>query len=242
MLIIDRVSKKFNVNGKEKIAVDNVSVKIKKGETVCIVGPNGAGKTTTVKICSGFVLPDSGNVYYDSISLLNRKKYLEKISVLFEGIRSINWVLTPLENMEYLSGLRGIKKNKKDIEKYIEMFELGDYKNQQCNSLSRGNQQKVAIACCLCLETDVVFMDEPTLGLDMEISHKIIKILKTYAQTNKKIFVITTHDSDFIEEIADKVLIIEKGKIMFEGSCEKFKTVQNTNTFKEAYLKYRGVL
>ena len=85
-------------------------------------------------------------------------------------------------------------------------------------------------------------MDEPTLGLDMEISHKIIKILKTYAQTNKKIFVITTHDSDFIEEIADKVLIIEKGKIMFEGSCEKFKTVQNTNTFKEAYLKYRRVI
>ena len=147
-------------------AVDDISFSVKKGSICGILGPNGSGKTTTIKSICNLVIPDNGNI---KICGKDNKKSANRISAVFEGTRNLYWRLTPRENLRYFAGIRGLggKRLEKDIDRLLDKFNLTDKKNVVVNNLSRGMQQKVAVAMTLICNTDVVLLDEPTLGLDV---------------------------------------------------------------------------
>lgn len=239
MLKIKDLSKDYISKDKNITALKNLSLDIPNGRVVCFLGPNGAGKTTTIKLLGNFVKPTSGDIFYNDISIKNISEYLKNISVLFEGNRSVLWYLKPQENIRYLCGMRGIRYNdcKDRIEKYIDLFELRKYENLTSNKLSRGNQQKLALACVFVLDTDIVLLDEPTLGLDFEASEKLMEAIKEETIKKNKIFVMTSHDADFIDRVADIIIIIKKGEIIDITTVKGIKEKMSEESLKSAYLK-----
>jgi ABC-2 type transport system ATP-binding protein len=240
MLSIKNISKIYETKKKRVNAINNLSLDVSDGEIVCFLGPNGAGKTTSVEIIGNFITPTKGNIYLDGISINEKKKYLEKVGVLFEGNKGVVKFLTPYENMIYFCGLRGI--NKRAISEkalmYIKELELEKYNNTRVNYLSKGNQQKVAIGCMLSMPVKLILLDEPTLGLDLDISNKIMKLFKREAKAMNKIFIITTHDAEFVEDVADRIVVLKEGNSQFIGTPKEFIEKMGSKRLRDAYLKF----
>lgn len=238
MLNINNLSKVYKLNGKLIDAVQKFSLGIYPGKVYCFLGPNGAGKTTTIKMLCGLVTPTTGEIVYNSMDVLkNTGEFLRKTGVVLEGARNIHWRLTPFENMEYFRRLHGLNRDIKYVLEWLNLLSLTKYKDTQCRFLSRGNQQKVAIACTLALNADVLLLDEPTLGLDMEISRHIMELIIKEKNKNK-IIIITTHDPEFIERVADKIIIFKKGKVFeFNNPNEVIeKHGTDDKKFSSAYI------
>ncbi|MSS43689.1 ABC transporter ATP-binding protein [Anaerosalibacter bizertensis] len=216
MLIYNMLSKKY----KDKRVVDNLDIRINEKDIVGFLGPNGAGKTTTIKMSCGLITPTSGDIECYGYSLKeHRNHYLKNIGAVLEGNRNIYWKLSPVENMEYFAGIKGIgrKKVKNQIDKYIEMFDLKEKRNIECGKLSRGMQQKVAISCSLIHDPKVLFLDEPTLGLDI---HSVLLIRETLKQLGEeeRVIIITSHDLNFISSLCNRIIIINNGlKVLDEN-------------------------
>lgn len=204
--------------GKVK-ALDDVSFSIKKGSICGILGPNGSGKTTTIKSICNLIIPNSG-----SVKLLGKtnKKGSKYISALFEGTRNLYWRLTPTENLRYFAGIRGLggKNIETKIEELLERFNLLDKKRETVNNLSRGMQQKVAIAMTLICDTEIILLDEPTLGLDIQSFMDIKGLLKGIARDMNKTILISTHDMNLVEDICTDVVVLNKGKVVADDSIE----------------------
>src|SRR5690606_22933995 len=152
-------------------AVDGISFSVDRGQVVGLLGPNGAGKTTTIKCLCGLIYPDAGSVKVNGVDVSrDRSKALRHISAVLEGNRNLYWRLTPLENLTYFAGNRGVSphESRKSALELLARFGLADKANTQVNDLSRGMQQKLAIAVALQAGTDLILLDEPTLGLDLD--------------------------------------------------------------------------
>ena len=223
-------------------AVDNVSFKAKKGEILAILGPNGAGKTTIIKMITSLVIPDQGQVIINNYDISKKKqKALEHCACVLEGSRNIYWRLSVLENMFYFASIRGIPFNK-EVKEYadflINLLDLDINKNEEVRKLSRGNQQKAAIACAMLPRTDILLLDEPTLGLDIEISIKLREKLAEIAKQENRLLIITTHDMKLVEKTAERVIIINKGHIIADDKTSNltnlFKTIAFKITFKQS--------
>ncbi|MEN2468146.1 ABC transporter ATP-binding protein [Ornithinibacillus sp. JPR2-1] len=198
-------------------AVDDISFTVNQGEILGLLGPNGAGKTTTIKMICGLVVPDSGMITINGID--NQKKRLrarEHISAVLEGNRNLYWRLTVRENLEYFAGNRG--KSRKSvagrIEELLEQFRLKDKENEMVNRLSRGMQQKLAIAVAMLAGSEVILLDEPTLGLDIETGYEVREILREIVRTQHKTIIITSHDMDVIQDLCERTVIINNGKVV----------------------------
>lgn len=212
MLSLNNLSKTYG----EKTVVDNISLNVKEGDILGFLGPNGAGKTTTIKMACGLIQPTAGDVTACNYSLKsNYKNYITQIGAVLEGSRNIYWKLTPVENMEYYAGIRGIRKKDivKNIEYYLDIFNLKDKRNVECSKLSRGMQQKVSICCSLIHNPKVLFLDEPTLGLDVESVMLMEDVLKEIVANNRIIF-LTSHDLKFVSNLCNKIIIINHGSIV----------------------------
>ncbi|MEN2767880.1 ABC transporter ATP-binding protein [Ornithinibacillus xuwenensis] len=204
-------------------AVDDISFTVNKGEILGLLGPNGAGKTTTIKMICGLVVPDSGSILINNTD--NQKKRLrarEHISAVLEGNRNLYWRLTVRENLEYFAGNRG--KSRKEvsaqIDELLEQFHLQDKENELVNRLSRGMQQKLAIAVAMLANTEVILLDEPTLGIDIETGYEVREILRDIVREQKKTIIITSHDMDVIEDLCERTVIINNGKIVTDDRVE----------------------
>jgi len=207
-------------------ALDNISLSGYEGEVLGILGPNGSGKTTIIKSIASLLEYDQGQVLINGIdNIKDRPKVLPHIGAVLDGNRNIYWRLTTLENIQYFAGLRGCdkKKTKKKVDEILKALMLEEIKDKEVRLLSRGMKQKVAIACSLIHNPSLLLLDEPTLGLDIEISRGMEKWIKNYAKKEKKCIIVTSHDMNFIEEVCDRVIIIQKGKITFEGQVEDIK-------------------
>lgn len=220
MLEFINLTKKYE----DKIIVNNLNLKVGEGTVLGFLGPNGAGKTTTIKMCCGLVNPTSGDIKIFGDSILNsRKKYIKNVGAVLEGNRNIYWRLTPIENMEYFASIRGIydKNLKNKMEYYLELFNLKEKRNCECGKLSRGMQQKVAICCSLISNSKILFLDEPTLGLDVESVLAMEEIIKEISSKDKIIF-ITSHDLHFINNLCERIVIINKGNLVWDDSIKNF--------------------
>ncbi|MFS0671769.1 ABC transporter ATP-binding protein [Ornithinibacillus sp. 179-J 7C1 HS] len=204
-------------------AVNDISFSVNKGEILGLLGPNGAGKTTTIKMICGLVVPDSGSITINGID--NQKKRLhaqEHISAVLEGNRNLYWRLTVRENLEYFAGNRG--KSRKSvagkIDELLEQFRLKDKENEMVNRLSRGMQQKLAIAVAMLAGSEVILLDEPTLGLDIETGYEVRELLRDIVRTQNKTIIITSHDMDVIQDLCERTVIINSGKVVTNDRVE----------------------
>ncbi|RDI37259.1 ABC transporter ATP-binding protein [Falsibacillus pallidus] len=218
MLKVNNVTKFFHKNNKSFCAVDSLDLHISPGEIYAFLGPNGAGKTTTIKIIAGLVQADKGNVLINGQDTATHKKHLNEIGAVLEGNRNLYWRMTPIENLCYFGGLKGMRS--KEAQTYgrqlLTRFGLENKIETTVQQLSRGMQQKVAICAALIHKPKLLLLDEPTLGLDFEASEKIKELILEIARTGVSIL-LTTHQLDVAQELADRVGIIRGGKLVLEG-------------------------
>jgi ABC-2 type transport system ATP-binding protein len=212
-------------------AVDDISFSIKKGEICGILGPNGSGKTTTIKCICNLIIPDSGEI---KIFGEDNKKSMEYISALFEGTRNLYWKLTPRENLRYFAGIRGLggKKVERHIDELLDRFNLSDKKDTMVNNLSRGMQQKVAIAMTLVCDTEIILLDEPTLGLDVQSHIDIKEVLMDIVSSMNKTILLSTHDMNLVQDICKDVVILNKGKIVAQDSVGALMDMFRSMTYE----------
>lgn len=216
--------------GKVK-AVDNISFTIEKGKICGILGSNGSGKTTTIKSICDLIIPNEGSI---KIFGNDNKKSIEHISAVFEGTRNLYWRLTPRENLRYFAGIRGLggRKIENNIDILLDKFNLTDKKDVMVNNLSRGMQQKVAIAMTLICNTEIILLDEPTLGLDVQSFIDIKDMLSDIASSMNKTILLSTHNMNLVQDICNDVVILNKGKIIAHDSVEKLMDMFESMTYE----------
>lgn len=197
-------------------AVKQVAFEIRRGEIFGLLGPNGAGKTTVVKMISGLVRPSSGDVYVAGMHVeRQRLKVLRKIGVVLEGTRTSIWPLTPLENLAYFGNLKNVsgKVLRKRSHELLEFIGLSDKKDVQVRRLSRGQKQKLAICIALIADPDVILLDEPTTGLDVQSARSIKDRIIEMTREHNKTALVTTHDMGVAQELCDRIGIIKNGEL-----------------------------
>ena len=200
-------------------AVRDVSFAIDGQEVLAFLGPNGAGKTTTIKMIAGLILPDRGDVKINGRNPHQDAEALRSLGAVLEGNRNLYWRLTPAENLEYFGVLRGLSSNvaRQRGRDLLERFELSHKRKAPVQTLSRGMQQKLAIAVALIHEPQLLLLDEPTLGLDVEATQTVKRLIREIASEGRAIL-LTTHQLDIAEELSDRVAIISQGAIVAEES------------------------
>ena len=215
-------------------AVKGISLKINRGEVVGLLGPNGAGKTTLIKMMCGLLIPNEGSVNINGFDMKsNRSKALRHLSVVLEGNRNLYWRLTVKENLEYFSGNRGMSKKEvtKEINQLLERFKLTEKAHEQVNTLSRGMQQKLSIAVSLLADTDIIFLDEPTLGLDIETSYEIRSLLTEIAKEENKTILLSSHDMPVVQDICERVVIVNGGRIITDDNVQNLLDLFDTKAY-----------
>lgn len=218
-LAADQLQKYYRQRRQTIAAVQNVSLTMQPGEVLAFLGPNGAGKTTTIKMIAGLIRPDSGSVRVNGRDPHTDRHALRSIGAVLEGNRNLYWRLTPQENLEYFGVLRGLTsrvahRRSRDL---IEQFDLGHKRRTPVQTLSRGMQQKLAIAVALVHQPRLLLLDEPTLGLDVEASQHVKVLVRSIAQEGCAIL-LTTHQLNVAEELSDRVAIIQQGQIIAEAT------------------------
>jgi len=198
-------------------AVRDVNFTIQSGEIFGLLGPNGAGKTTTVKMISGLVKPDEGMVRVGGMDVERyRKKVLRKVGVVLEGTRTSIWPLTPMENLAYYGNLKNVKGSvlKERSNRLLDFIGLKEKKHVEVRHLSRGQKQKLAICIALIADPQVLLLDEPTTGLDVQsaraIKDKIIEMTREFGKS----VLVTTHDMHVAQELCDRIGIIDNGQLV----------------------------
>jgi ABC-2 type transport system ATP-binding protein len=222
VLEVYHLQKTYRQGGKQVQAVVDVSLTLAAGEILAFLGPNGAGKTTTIKIIAGLIRPDAG-----SVRILGRDPHAEpgalaQVGAVLEGNRNLYWRLTPLQNLEYFGVLRGLSP-KAARQRGLELLEtlgLGEKGEVAVQTLSRGMQQKVAIAVALLHQPALLLLDEPTLGLDVEAAQAVRSLIRQIAASGRAIL-LTTHQLDVAEALSDQVAVIERGTILVQAPTQE---------------------
>ncbi len=214
-LEVDNLRKTYRSGGKVLEAVRSVSLSLVAGEVLAFLGPNGAGKTTTIKMIAGLIRPDAGQVRIAGIDPHRNPQALRMLGAVLEGNRNLYWRLTPEENIEYFGVLKGLshREARRRGRVLLERFDLLAKRRATVQALSRGMQQKLAIAVALIHQPKLLLLDEPTLGLDVEATQNVKALVKAIAAEGCAIL-LTTHQLDIAEELSDRVAIIQKGEII----------------------------
>ena len=211
---VEKLTKRYG----ELLAVNDVSFAVRKGELFAFLGPNGAGKTTTVEIIETIRLPTSGKVSVLGMDVTRKKRdIVQRIGVLPQGFSSFDRV-TVRESLQYYSRLFGGKTT--DVDGLIELANLKDKSREQFKNLSGGLKQRLGIAIALVNDPEIVFLDEPTTGLDPRARREVWEVLRGLKQQGKTVF-LTTHYMEEAEFLADTVAIISKGRIIAIGSPDE---------------------
>ena len=216
----------FNPKYKTLTAVNNVSFNIKKGEKVAFIGPNGAGKSTTIKMLASILHPSSGFAYVNGlIPWNNREQLAYSIGTVF-GQRSQLWYNLPIQDSFALMGkiysLDDIQ-FKRRLAKLVKLFEIRDLLSHPTRSLSLGERMRCEIVASLLHKPQILFLDEPTIGLDVTAKEIIRNLIKKQALEEDTTLLLTSHDTDDMEKVCERVIIINKGKIIFDDSISALK-------------------
>jgi len=227
---------------KKFTAVDDISFKVCKGDIFAFLGPNGAGKSTTVKMLTTLTRPDLGYIRVNGHDTQKHKDKVRKsFGIVFQD-QTLDTELTVYENMQFHAALYNIKGKKvhKSILNLLEYVDLADRKDSYVKTLSGGMKRRLEIARSMMHRPGILFLDEPTLGLDTQTRHFLWEYLKDINMKEKITIFLTTHYLDEAEEIANKIAIIDKGRIIAFGTSTQIKKKTKSKTLEEAYLKLLG--
>ena len=223
-----------------KKAVDDISFTIKKGEIVGFIGPNGAGKSTTIKMLSGILYPDDGSVIIDGfVPYKQRKQYVKNIGVVFGQKSQLNWDLPLIESFELMRYIYKIPKDlyEENLQTFTRLLDMEDFINQPVRQLSLGQRMRGDIVAALLHSPEIVFFDEPTIGLDVVAKEKIRNFITYMNETRQTTIIFTTHDMQDIEKVCQRLIIIDAGKKVYDGSIQgikdKYASIKNIELLME---------
>lgn len=231
-----------------KEAVKDISIKVERGEIFGLLGPNGAGKTTIMKMLTTLLTPSKGSIEIDGLDCLKFKKEIQKrINFIYGGERSLYWRLSARDNLIYFADLYSVNEGImfKRIDELLDLVGLKKYSHKKVETFSKGMKQRLQIARALINDPEIIFMDEPTIGLDPSASkllHDIVHLLKEKGKT----IVITTHYMKEAEELCDRVAFINEGEIIdIQTPSDHKKKIakamgRDANDLEEVYLHYFG--
>jgi len=235
---VDNLVKQY----KDFYAVDGISFNVKKGEIFAFLGPNGAGKTTTIKMLTTLLKPTAGSLTIAGFDPVNEKMDARKaFSVVFQD-PSLDEELTAYENMEFHAVFYSVPKDvmKKRIEHLLKFVGLWDRRDSLVETFSGGMKRRLEIARALTHHPKILFLDEPTIGLDPQTRDSIWKYIRELNKTEKMTVFMTTHYIEEAEKVADRVAIIDNGKILQIGSPKELIKLTKTKSLEEAFLKLTG--
>ena len=219
----------------DKTAVDNVSFTIQRGEMVGYIGVNGAGKSTTIKMLTGILIPSGGTV-----RVLGRDPHRErvanarKVGVVFGQRSQLWWDLALIESLNMIARIYEVppQRYKLLLDEYCEVLEIGELLNVPIRNMSLGQKMRAELAATLIHEPEIVYLDEPTIGLDLIVKERIRDFIRKQNEENGSTIILTTHDIGDIEELCKRVMIIDDGKLIYDGPLD---------TIKQRFGKYREI-
>lgn len=216
-------------------AVDGVSLDVEKGELFSLLGENGAGKSTTIGVLCSLVSKTDGEVKIQGYDLEKDNEKVRKIVSLSPQQSAVANNLTVKENLNLILSLYGVEENVKEtVENALKDFSLKDVENKRAKTLSGGYQRRLSIAMALITNPEVLFLDEPTLGLDVRARRDLWKIISSLK--GKITVILTTHYMEEAEALSDRIAIMKKGKIIEIGSAQELKKKAKTDDFEQAFL------
>ena len=238
MIKVENLTKKFNGFA----AVDNVSFSVGKGEIFAFLGPNGAGKTTTIRMLTTLLKPTSGLIEINGLEVLKKQDEVRKsFGIIFQD-PSLDDELTAYENMEFHGVIYGVPKElrRERIEQLLKFVELWNRKDDLVKKFSGGMKRRLEVARGLIHHPKLLFLDEPTLGLDPQTRNHIWNYIKGLNEKEEMTIFFTTHYLAEAEKVAQKIAIIDKGKIISQGTLQELKEKTKTNSLEEAFLSLTG--
>ena len=228
-IVTKNLTKVYKIGKEQEIrALDNVSIKIRRGEFFGLLGPNGAGKTTLTKILATLLIQDAGEAWVNGYNVLTDPDKVRKSIGWMQGEtggRALYWRLSGIDNLRFFAALQGVssKVAEKRIWAFLKFLDLDKDAFRLVKDYSTGMKMKIMLIRALLHNPDILILDEPTVGLDVESTLKIREFLKTISRELDKTILFTSHNMYEVEQLCDRIAIINKGRIMFIGSPIEIK-------------------
>ena len=221
---------------KNVTAVDRLHLEIKQGELFSLLGVNGAGKTTTIKMLSCLTKPTSGDAIVGGYSITKEPEQVKRLIGVSPQETAVAPNLTVKENLELICGIHGFSREKTEakIKELSKQFNLGDVLKRKAGKLSGGFQRRVSIAMALISEPKILFLDEPTLGLDVIARHDLWEVIRSLK--GKITIILTTHYMEEAEALSDRIGIMKSGSLLAIGTVDELNRVAHTNDFETAFV------
>ncbi len=216
----------FSRKYETKVAVRNISLKINDGEIVGYIGSNGAGKSTTIKMMCGILTPTSGNVLIDGLEPYKKRKQVVKdIGVVFGQKTQLWWDIPLIESFKVLKEIYQVSDNdyQERLAFLCDILGIEEFLNQPVRTLSLGQRMRADLAASWLHNPKILFLDEPTIGLDVYVKEKIRQAIKLMNQKYHTTVLLTTHDMQDIENLCSRIVILEQGNIIYDGSLQQIK-------------------
>lgn len=222
MISIEHVSKSYAKSSVK--AVDDINLHVKRGEVFGFIGPNGAGKTTTIKMLTGILQPDQGQVKINGYDIQSQPVEAKRCFGYAPDSHQVYDRLTGLEYLNFIGDMYGISKEKRQeqIEKYLTMFDLTKAAGSQIKSYSHGMRQKLAVTGALLPDPQLWIMDEPMVGLDPKSAHLLKQEMRAHCERGNTVF-FSTHVLEVAEKLCDRIAIINRGRIIAVGTLEELR-------------------
>lgn len=229
---IENLTKKY----KDVVAVDNLTLTVCKGELFSLLGVNGAGKTTTIKMLSCLTQPTSGDAFLNEKSICKDSDAVKSIIAVSPQETAVAPGLSVRENLELMCGVHGFTKDKKNVKiaELTEMFGLSTVIKKKAGKLSGGWQRRLSIAMALISEPEILFLDEPTLGLDVLARSDLWDIIRSLK--GNVTIILTTHYMEEAEALSDRIAIMKDGKLLICDTADEIKEIAATNNFEQAFI------
>jgi ABC-2 type transport system ATP-binding protein len=228
-----------------KVALDKTTINIESGKIIGLVGANGAGKTTLLKILSGLVTPSSGEATVLGFKPWERKnEFLTQMSILLGQKNQLWWDISPVDSYALLARIYDLDlvKTRARVDELATMLDCKHVLNTQLRRLSLGERMKMEIIGALLHEPRILFLDEPTIGLDIVAQESIRNFLSKYVKDKGPTIILTSHYMDDIATLADSLLLISKGKIVYQGTVEEFTTNSNSELAHDEKVDFEEVI
>ena len=227
---IKNLTKKY----KDLTAVNNMNLTINEGELFSLLGTNGAGKSTTIKMLSGLILPTSGDIIINNMDIKKDTLKIKEFLNVSPQETAVAYNLTVKENLEFMAGVYQIKDKDKKIEELVKLFGLDEVLNKKTKTLSGGYQRKLSIAISLINDPKILFLDEPTLGLDVLARKELWKVIKNLK--GKITIILTTHYMEEAESLSDRIGIMSKGDLVDVGDVKYLTKKTKTKNLEDAFV------